>query len=433
MGISKIFKDRPKDEDAALPEREAKAKKDKDKKRNKKSKGKGETAPVSISHATAEHDRDVTPDIIEEEDRALAGLSPAAKLARQHTLRSKAAAAQKEAQRLSQGSSSGEPTWDNNTTTRQAGQLPSISSITEGEEGPYDQVQGDGGGGKIVRIASRNAPTVVHAVAVAEHEYDSEEDSSDGETVEDVTLQIGRTRLSDGSAADREFREAWGNAWIDKNAVPKKGILKSAPISRDPLSTNFLQSLRLPASLMPIPHSDALSTEDLEATAHRQRANSAVDSTMPALRGPMSSPPINPNKMDGLDHSHVVEQLHQSPGPSSPDSAILTNAATAGDSSFSTAFTSFDTIQKSPSDLHLNYPYQNPAHNTSAPTLSLLGSSKPLTPRALTAPTPVKRRILWAPECAVYSTYDAGTYDRRSEVATCNRLTPELALAIKQE
>ena len=225
MGISKIFKDRPKDEDAALPERDAKDKKDK--KKSKKSKGKGEAAPISVTHATAEYDRDVTPDITEEEDRALAGLSPAAKLARQHTLRSKAAAAEKEAQkRLSQGSTSGEPTWDNNTTTRQAGQLPSISSITEGEEGPFDQVQGHGTG-KIVRIASRNAPTVVHAVAVAEHEYDSEEDSSDGETVEDVTLQIGRTRLSDGSNADREFREAWGNAWIDKNAVPKKGILKS--------------------------------------------------------------------------------------------------------------------------------------------------------------------------------------------------------------
>ena len=47
--------------------------------------------------------------------------------------------------------------------------------------------------------------------------------------------------------------------------------------------------------------------------------------------------------------------------------------------------------------------------------------------------TPASKRLEWAPECAVYSTYDAGTYDRRSEPATCNRLTPELAMAIKQE
>lgn len=46
---------------------------------------------------------------------------------------------------------------------------------------------------------------------------------------------------------------------------------------------------------------------------------------------------------------------------------------------------------------------------------------------------PNGRRLEWAPECAVYATYDAGTYDRRSEPATCNRLTPELAQAIKAE
>ncbi len=46
---------------------------------------------------------------------------------------------------------------------------------------------------------------------------------------------------------------------------------------------------------------------------------------------------------------------------------------------------------------------------------------------------PARRRIIWAPECAVYSTYDAGTYDRKSEPATCNRLTPDMAMAIKQE
>ena len=220
MGISKIFKDKPKDEDAALPQREAKMSKKEAKKAAKAAKAKGKAAPVAVSHATAEQDREQTP--IQEDDRALAGLSPAAKLARQHTLRSKAEAAQKEAQRLSQISTSstvsGEPTWDNNTTTRHNGVLPPISSITE-----EDVVSPSG---TIVRVASRQGPTVVHAVPV-EHEYDSEDDSSDGETVEDVAMQLSKSRLSDG-AADREFREAWGNAWIDKNAVPKRGILKSA-------------------------------------------------------------------------------------------------------------------------------------------------------------------------------------------------------------
>jgi hypothetical protein len=82
--------------------------------------------------------------------------------------------------------------------------------------------------------------------------------------------------------------------------------------------------------------------------------------------------------------------------------------------------------------------YQHPSHNSSEPALSLLnnavgvtGGRLGATGRSMTAPA--SKRLEWAPECAVYSTYDAGTYDRRSEPATCNRLTPELAMAIKQE
>ncbi len=199
MGISRIFKDKPKDEDAALPEKDAK-------KKDKKNKmGKAEIAPAAISHATAELDR-----ISEDEDRALAGLSPAAKLARQHTLRSKAGAeaANKDAENAA------EPTWDQNTAPRQQQLLPSIKSVT---------------GPEVVHVTPRQAPTIVHAVAVSEHEYDSEDESSEGETVEDATISMGRTRLSD--EADAEFQAVWGNGHIDRYAVPKKGILKSELLS----------------------------------------------------------------------------------------------------------------------------------------------------------------------------------------------------------
>jgi hypothetical protein len=91
---------------------------------------------------------------------------------------------------------------------------------------------------------------------------------------------------------------------------------------------------------------------------------------------------------------------------------------------------SFSPFDSSPIELDLKPTiYQRPAHNTSAPSLSVGGP--PVPHRSMTAPA--RRRLIWAPECAVYSTYDAGTYDRRSEPATCNRLTPELAMAIKQE
>lgn len=192
MGISRIFKDKPKDEDAALPETEGKKNKDK-----KSKKGKAEPSAAAVSHTTAESF---------EEDRALAGLSPAAKLARQHTLRSKT----EDDKRLSYGA----PPPDDETAHHQ--DLPSIDTVIGTHTGTAPEV---------LHVRPRRTPTVVHAVAVSEHEYDSDDDSSDGETVDEVTVTMAKTRLSD--EADAEFQATWGNAFIDRLAIPKKGILKS--------------------------------------------------------------------------------------------------------------------------------------------------------------------------------------------------------------
>jgi hypothetical protein len=148
----------------------------------------------------------------------LAGLSPAAKLARQHTLRSKAEQARR---------GTGEPTWDNNTQTRNgAPVLPSIESLTSGLS-----TLSTGTGPEVVRVQPRSTQTVVHAVNVADHEYDSEDDSSDGETIEDATIGIAKARFSQDTErsngeTDDDFKARWGSIWIDRNAVPKKGILK---------------------------------------------------------------------------------------------------------------------------------------------------------------------------------------------------------------
>ncbi|WRT68212.1 uncharacterized protein IL334_005187 [Kwoniella shivajii] len=370
MGISRIFKDKPKEgEDAALPEKDAKKKKEK-----KNKKGKGEAAPAAISHATAESDR-----LNEDDDRALAGLSPAAKLARQHTLKSRAEATHKDISPISGGT--GEPTWDQNTTTRQApnGSLPSLASVGASMSNPNGSTAPE-----VVRVHHSQAPTVVHAVAVTDQEYDSEDDSSEGETVEDVTMTLAKTRLS--AEADAEFQATWGNAWIDRAAIPKKGILKSI---------------------------SSYSKED-EANANRQRSNSAHHTTFKTPPGPLAQlPSSNPALLDGL--VHPSPQVDPTYDPFSP------------------SFSPFDTPAP-PVSANTDSIYANPSHNSSAPALSILGHNaihKPPQTRAMTAP--IRRRIDWAPECAVYQTYDSGTYDRRSEPATCNRLTPELAMAIKQE
>jgi len=138
----------------------------------------------------------------------------------------------------------------------------------------------------------------------------------------------------------------------------------------------------------------------------RSTSNAGGHSTI----GPMAQiPPSNPAQIDGLAHPHpqrgveFAEHLDDSP-------------TSIGD--------------------FRGPVYSNPGHNSSEPALSLLnnavtGARLGATGRSMTAPA--SKRLEWAPECAVYSTYDAGTYDRRSEPATCNRLTPELAMAIKQE
>ncbi|SCV71429.1 BQ2448_3017 [Microbotryum intermedium] len=74
-------------------------------------------------------------------------------------------------------------------------------------------------------------------------------------------------------------------------------------------------------------------------------------------------------------------------------------------------------------------PYSNPAANASAPVLDRVGR----TASPLRSPVSPKRRIVFAPNLSVHTTWPASIYDRRAEPATCNRLTPTLAQQIKEE
>lgn len=64
--------------------------------------------------------------------------------------------------------------------------------------------------------------------------------------------------------------------------------------------------------------------------------------------------------------------------------------------------------------------------NVSAPTLSHFGNKlHPI--RSASAPGGSGRRIAFAQNLSVHTTWPANVYDRRAEPATCNRLTPTLA------
>lgn len=375
-GISKIFKDRNRDEDDVLPEVEGK-KKDK-----KLKKGKGEASTAAVSHATVESERPS----LGEDDRAMAGLSPAAKLARQHTLRSKAEQEKKE-----QGAGIETPDATPIDALRTAQQLPSLGSISSGLADSL-------GPPEILHVQPRNNPSIVRAVAVTpDQEYDSDVDSSEGETIEDVTLRMDRTRLSDvptvssmgvSEAADAEFRDTWGQSDIDRNALPKKGILKKG-----------------------------VSLENLQAAQAAQARAMAQSSGSGQDRSGHNGRPAMPILVGGSGSSTPSVEEYDD-GRQDP---------------LSVHFSPFDAFSGQAPDLSLGPRapdlYAHPSGNTSAPQLP--SPHKPINLRSMTVPA--RRRINWAPECAVYSTYDAGTYDRRSEPSTCNRLTPELALQIKQE
>jgi hypothetical protein len=50
-----------------------------------------------------------------------------------------------------------------------------------------------------------------------------------------------------------------------------------------------------------------------------------------------------------------------------------------------------------------------------------------------TPPGGAKRSATFSPRIQFYDTWPSGEYDRRGDIATCNRLTPMLAQQIKEE
>lgn len=70
--------------------------------------------------------------------------------------------------------------------------------------------------------------------------------------------------------------------------------------------------------------------------------------------------------------------------------------------------------------------------NSSMPTLSLMMHPSPTGVRSVTAPV-ARKRLVFADAHIYHSTWPAHVYDRRGELATCNRLTPLLAQRIKEE
>ncbi|TFY70142.1 hypothetical protein EVG20_g2862 [Dentipellis fragilis] len=377
-------------------------------KKGKKKKGeKGDVSEASVSMATVELDRSSS-----EWNAELNGLTPAAKLARQHTLKTNAEAAAKvkaqEEAAAAARTAELPTTWEKNTTTRQGDSPARGGMYRVNEDGMRVIVEDDNSGSD------------------SDHDYSAHLDGWDDEDWsrvdgdEDVTIRQGLERASIGDDSD-DTPEPWATGIrrsVERNLVPAKGILKNA--------VNYDQRAFIDAS---------------SANFNRTRSNSY---NSPAVQhselGPLA-------RMPSPDPDHI-DGLHRHPSHSSAHSPANNNGTSNSDgSSTTTSFLPplpFETgAERSDSPAHASGPedsprpgpektlFNHPNLNSSAPVLSALANNPPtLSHRSATTPA---KRLAFASNLSVYDTFPPTVYDRRSEPATWSRLTPALAQRIKEE
>ena len=212
-GITSIFKDKNKDAD-------------KSKKKDKKS-AKAGAVQAEVSHVHAELDRGIGADA--------KGLSPAAELARQHTLKTKAEAAAKAkvqqeaavaalAPTITTGLA-GVPTWDKNTTTRTGPLSPVRRSVglKVNEDGTHvvvedeDEESDDG----------HYDPSANNADG-----WDDDEDwDIPGDEDATIRMDMSKARISE----EPDEAEPWATdirRSVERTKRPMKGILKSVCFRR---------------------------------------------------------------------------------------------------------------------------------------------------------------------------------------------------------
>jgi hypothetical protein len=419
-GITSLFKDKKDKEDVG--------------KKGKKKSAKSEASEASVSHATAELDRgdwSASPP-------ELQGLSPAAKLARQHTLKSNAeAAAKAKAQQeandsrnnktIGQPNSSagGVPAWERNTATGQGSQSPMKGRVKVNEDGVLieDDEEGTDEEDDVRDVHQQQQKLYGNSWA------DDDEDDWDAEGEEDMTIRQALDSVHlNGEDNDENDVEPWAIGIIksaDRGRMPVKSILKRVHTDQ----------------------SSSISDSNGQHLTHRMRSNSYESHTGISELGPLARiPSPDPDHIDGLhrhgSHSSQYSSQHKA---SSPSGLVPTLPPLSFEQSSTDHSNDLLKEESSPTLLHsssttVHRPSPPPSAlfthpNSSAPTLSTLLPSSSSSPpamahRSATAPS---KRLAFANNLSVYDTFPATVYDRRSEPATWSRLTPALAQRIKEE
>ena len=443
-GITSLFKDKKdkeKEKDGDVPEAGSSS----GKKPKKKKDAKGSVAEPAVSHAVAELDRG-SGSSGDWSDASLSGLSPAAKLARQHTLKSNAeaaarakAAAEAQAQQAKNGPGANgsvpvPSTWEKNTTTAKGDSPGPGRRISE--DGTRVVVEEDSdSGSEDGHGPGFSAPKGQSYIS------DDWDDDEPWPEAEDDTI-----RVAVGPQAEDEEVLEWANTMrrsIDRSRAPAKGILKGVYMlgsvqGRSDWAFVCVHSWRS--------RFDSRSSFRIDLVSSQGAEDYSQDTYIPEQAGnpsfnrirsnsynshPASTSELGPlARIPSPDPDHI-DGLHRHPSSHS-------NANTGGNIPSLPALSFTCSSDSSPSDPEAgrSSPHHGPLFslpNSSAPALSTIPAvPATLSHRSASGPA-IAKKLVFADSLSVYDTFSSTVYDRRSEPATWSRLTPALAQRIKEE
>lgn len=363
-GITSLFKDK----------KDKEGEEGKSKRKGKKG-TKAEASEASVSLATVELDRT-------EWSAELNGLTPAARLARQHTLKSNAEAAERAKAEAQKNPIVTPPAWEKNSSNR-PGDLANGPVSEDGTRPAGDESDSDED--KITNPGNN------HISQDSLDGWDDNEDWGEGEDDEDITIRGGIDSIDLNRDDEMEPWAIGLRRSIERTRIPARGILKASTPAVEP-----------------------------PAPAFTVRARSNSYNSVPTHTteiGPLARiPSSDPDHIDGLHHPHP-HQPSPSSTPALPPLSFMSDSAA-------------DSMDSNPSPQAEKTIFSH--SNSSAPVLSAAFSSNPPTLAHRSATAPVKR-LTFASNLSVYDTFPPSVYDRRSEPATWSRLTPALAQRIKEE
>ena len=347
---------------------------------SKKDKKKAASSGASVSHATAEV-----------EASGDKGMSPAAALARKH----QQLYAEQERQAAAKAAAANEVRSFEVHARHDSGAAEAPKKSRKWGFGSKNKENDDAA--SIMDDASIRAPSAKISAAAASMSERFDPDRTPRQSLEVLDQPYGHYRpLEDGSGTDHhdegggEYHPSLaGMPMWKRDAKAGKGVLKGAG--------TYNQEDYAPS----------------KANQHSRRAasfdashGSAVSAATPS--GVLSHDLPNATTIDG---AAVTEA--RAP-PAGPAAAHLLS----------------DSPRASPPTSPGGSPYAVPALNASAPALHGPSPGQPV--RAQSAPA-AARRISFAQNLSVHTTWPAGVYDRKPELGTCNKLTPTLAQRIKEE